>query len=260
MRDINSRVRYRTIVWCLRVGLGLAFVAVWQLSATKSVLISQSVSAPLEVISVLGEWLVGPQHRWDDILSTLAAAAVGLVIGVLLGIVLTGILASHSDVAKVLTPYVASANAVPKVVLAPLFVLWFGLGFTSKLAFVTAVISFIVFYNLFLGLRNQDQDLVRNVRALGSRRRDMFREVTVPSLTGWLIASLRVCVAFSLLGAVVAEFLGSSSGIGAVINRGQLVLAADEVIAGTVLIGSLAVILDRLLIRVESHLQRWRTA
>jgi NitT/TauT family transport system permease protein len=169
-----------------------------------------------------------------------------------------GLLVAAPPLARLLAPYVAAANAVPKVVLAPLFVLWFGFGLESKVAFVASAIFFIVFYNLYVGVRSIDPLYLTNVRVLGASSLWQIRAVYIPAMVGWIAVSLRVSVGFALLGAVVAEFLGSNQGVGHLIALGQAALAPNEVLAGVLVIAFLAAIVDSGIVRLQERLVVWR--
>ena len=160
--------------------------------------------------------------------------------------------------AAVFDPYVKAANALPRVVLAPIFALWLGLGIWSKVALGVTLVFFIVFFATFTAVRDVDQTLVDNVRVLGARRRDVTFEVLLPAAFSAIVASLRTSAGFAFAGAVVAEYIGSNAGLGRRIATAEAFFDSTGVFGGIVVIAVLALILDFALQWVEGAFSRWK--
>src|SRR5207245_421672 len=154
---------------------------------------------------------------------TMQETIIGFLLGTLLGVAVGFLFAHWEKLARIFDPLMVALNAMPRVVLAPLFILWFGLGLLSKVVMVVSLVFFVVFFSTYTGIREVDRDLVNNARILGASPRHMIRHVLLPSALTWIFASLRTSVGFALIGAVVAV-LGSG---GAPASR-----AAEKVTVG----------------------------
>jgi NitT/TauT family transport system permease protein len=151
-------------------------------------------------------------------------------------------------------------NALPRVVLAPIFLLWFGLGIWSKVAFGFTLVFFIVFFNTLEGVKSVDRVLVDNARMLGASEKQLLRHVFIPSALTWIFSSLHISVGFAITGAVVGEYLGASAGVGYAIAQAQGVFDTKGVFAGMFILMIVVLIIDLLVNRLERHLLRWRPA
>jgi NitT/TauT family transport system permease protein len=181
-----------------------------------------------------------------------------MLIALAVATALASLLAASSRAASIFEPFMALGNAAPRIALAPLFLLIFGTDLKSKVIFVATSVVFIPFFSIFRALITVDKDLLNNARCLGARRFAIIREVYLPAVTSSVVASLRVTVAFSLLTAVLAEYLASQEGIGYEIQQAQNNLQADYAIAGVVIIALIAVIIDLALRLIERRALIWR--
>lgn len=256
--DARKRSRRRTTaaVVATQIALLLALIGGWALIARDEVWVNL-VGSPVGVVSQLGEWLVDSTF-WEDMGLTSLEAVLGYGLGVLIAIVLVAIIVPVRALDRFFAPFIAMANALPKIVLAPLFILWLGFSITSKVLFVAAGIFFLIFYGVYSGVRSIDHVLLDNARVLGATRGRIIVDVYLPSIVGWLIASLRLSSAWALTAAVVSEYLGSNSGIGYRIALAQQTLDPSAVIAGIIAVAVLAVLVDQLLVLVERRYTQWR--
>jgi NitT/TauT family transport system permease protein len=158
----------------------------------------------------------------------------------------------------VLEPFLNAFNAVPRPALAPLMVIWFGLGLTSKVVLSWSIVFFIIFYNVYAGVKSIDPDYIRAVRIMGASRPQTLRFVIVPSVVSWIFAAFRVCVAYSLLGAVVGEFAGASAGLGYRLIAAGGLLQTDLLYAILIILMMVGYVLTALARRVENVLLQWR--
>jgi NitT/TauT family transport system permease protein len=168
---------------------------------------------PSKIFRDLISYVSSPEFI-DDAVSTLTATLSGLALSVAAGVALGLLLGSFNSAERVLAPFIAALNSLPRAAVAPLFVIWFGFGFLNKvmMAFFTAF--FVIFYNVLGGYKSTDRDLQTVVMLMGGRKVDVIRHVILPSLATWVFTSLRVAIAFSLIGVVIAEFIGSYNGFG----------------------------------------------
>ena len=149
-------------------------------------------------------------------------------------------------------------NAMPRVVLAPLFILWFGLGLLSKVVMVVSLVFFVVFFSTYTGIREVDRDLVNNARILGANPRHLIRHVLLPSALTWIFSSLRTSVGFALIGAVVGEYLGSHEGMGYVISYAEAMFNATGVLAGLLVLMAAVIAIDVALKRLDTRFSYWK--
>jgi len=195
---------------------------------------------------------------WLQIWVTLKEALLGFGFGVSTGIVLGVLLGQVRFLSDVLGPYIKIVNALPRIVLGSLFVVAFGFGTTSKVLLASVLVFFVVFFNAFQGVREVDRNLVANARVLGASRWQVVRNVVLPSALVWIIASLHVAFGFSIIGAIVGEFLGAQKGLGLVISNAANNFNPDGVFAAMLIIGVVALTAEALIARLEHRLLAWR--
>ena len=187
-------------------------------------------------------------------IETVLAFATGAAGGILFGFVF----ARGETIAAVFDPYIKAANALPRVVLAPIFALWFGLGIWSKVALGFTLVFFIVFFNVYQGVREVSPTVLANARMLGMNERQLLRHVYWPAALTWVFSSLHTSVGFALVGAVVGEYLGSSAGLGYKIQEAESVFDVTGVFAGMVVLMAFVLGVDSLVTVVERRLLVWR--
>ncbi len=193
-----------------------------------------------------------------DVTLTLQAAFAGLFLGMVGGIALGLVLGYARPVAETVEPVLVALNSLPRIALAPILLLWFGIGITSKIFLSLFTVFFIIFFNTYLGLRSVDPELLRAVRVMGGGRLHLARFVVLPSVFSWIFAALRTSVSFALTGAIVGEFVGSSGGLGYRMVIAAGLLDTNRVYAILLLLMVIAVALIEIAKRVEAYLLRWR--
>ena len=193
-----------------------------------------------------------------DLTLTLQAAFAGLLLGMAGGIALGLALGYARPVAETVEPVLIALNSLPRIALAPILLLWFGIGITSKIVLSLFTVFFIIFFNTYLGLRSVDPELIRAVRVMGGGRLHLARFVVLPSVFSWIFAALRTSVSFALTGAIVGEFVGSSGGLGYRMVIAAGLLDTNRVYAILLLLMVIAVVLIEIAKRVEAYLLRWR--
>jgi NitT/TauT family transport system permease protein len=212
---------------------------------------------PLEVAKVVVEWFVSGKiypHLGITLLETLLAFAVGSVLGLVVGLWL----ALSPTASALAEPYITAMNAMPRVILAPIFAVWFGLGITSKVALGVTLVFFIVFFNVYQGVKEVSPVVLANARMLGASHRQLLRHIYLPSATSWVFSSLHTSVGMAFVGAVVGEYLGSAKGVGYLILQAEGVFDINTVIAGIAVLTMFALLLDTLVTRIEARLLVWR--
>ena len=193
-----------------------------------------------------------------DLRATLAEAFLGLALGALGGVAVGLLLGYWHRAAVIVEPVMIALNSLPRITLAPLLIVWFGLGMTSKVLLSLFTVFFVIFFNTFVGVRSVDPDLVKVVRVMGGGVRQVARMVVVPSVCSWVFAALRTSVSFALTGAVVGEFVGSTSGLGYRMLLAAGLMNTERVFAIMLLLMTVGVSLVELSRRAEQYLLRWR--
>jgi len=248
-------VRSRVLAW--QIALAAAVLLAWQAGVAFKLLDPFFFSRPTDIARRIGTWLVdGTLVR--HLFVTIEESLLGLVIGAVLGIGLGFALARAPLAARVCDPFIKMLNAVPRVVLAPLFLLWFGLGIWSKVALAVTLVFFVMFFSTYEGVRNADPVLVANVRMLGASERQLVRHVLVPSALTWIFSSLQTSLGFAMVGAVVGEYLGATHGLGYVISQAEGTFDTTGVFAGMTVLGIVVVVVSVGVSRVERWLLRWK--
>src|SRR6202022_373592 len=190
---------------------------------------------------------------WKHLLITLWESILAFAIGSLGGVMVGFWFARQPVVAAIFDPYVKMANALPRVVLAPIFTLWLGLGIWSKVALGVTLVFFIVFFNVYQGVREVSATVLANGRMLGMNERQLTRHVYWPSALSWMFSSLHTSIGFAVVGAVVGEYLGSAAGLGYLIQQAGGVFDVAGVFAGMVVLAVFVLLIDWFVSLVEQR-------
>ena len=241
-----------------QVGLLVAILLAWHLAANGSDTVAFFFGKPVEVAQRLWRWFVTDadiyKHLWVTLLETLLAFVIGTLAGLGVGLWL----ALSPFASAVLDPYLKAANAMPRVILAPIFAMWFGLGIWSKVALAVTLVFFIVFFNVYQGVKEVSATVLDNGRMLGMSERQLTRHVYWPSALSWMFSSLHTSVGFAVVGAVVGEYLGSAAGLGYLIQQAEGVFDVAGVFAGMIVLAVFVILIDLLVSAVEKRLLVWR--
>lgn len=255
-----ARRRHKALIYALRLLVLVTVLGGWEL-AVNHWLDPFFYSKPSLIWSKLVTWFTDGTAQgsiWSQITVTLQEAVAGFILGSVVGVVFGILLGRARLLAEVLAPYIHALNAVPRIVLAALFVIWFGLGMESKIATAFVLVFFPVFFNAFQGAREVDRNLVNNARILGASRIQVLRSIVVPSSTSWILASLHTAFGFALIGAVVGEYTGATRGLGLLISTAQGSFDAAGIYAGMFITTVLALLAEIVLGLMEKRLLRWR--
>ena len=237
--------------------LAAALLALWYLGVGSGVLSPLFFGHPTAIAKQIIEWFVSGEiwpHLALTIGETLMAFAAGTTMGVLAGLWL----GLSPRTLSVLDPFIKAANAMPRVILAPIFAMWFGLGMGSKVALGFTLVFFIVFFNVLQGVREVSPVVLNGTRMLGASRAQLLRHVYLPAALSWVFSSLHVSVGMAFVGAVIAEYLGSAAGVGYLILQAQGVFDVDAVFAGIVVLTACALALDAVVTVAEKRLLVWQ--
>jgi NitT/TauT family transport system permease protein len=213
---------------------------------------------PLKIFQRIWGWFFTSAdiyvHLWITLLETVLAFGIGTAAGLGMGLWL----ALSPLAAAILDPYIKAANSMPRVILAPIFAVWFGLGVASKVALGVTLTFFIVFFNVYQGVKEVSPVVLANARMLGAGQRQLLRHVYLPSATSWVFSSLHTSVGLAFVGAVVGEYLGSSSGVGYLILQAEGSFDINTVMAGILVLTAFALLLDAAVGWVERRLMKWQ--
>jgi len=245
----------------------IAIFAVWQLLTQPGLLppivwdnpdrAAFFFGEPAKIFGVIWDWFSEGSiygHLWVTLEETALAFAIGSLLGLAVGLWL-----GLSPMASaILDPYITAMNAMPRVVLAPIFMVWFGLGIWSKVALGVTLVFFIVFFNVYQGVKEVSPVVLNNTVMLGANRRQLLRYVYLPSATSWVFSSLHTSVGMAFVGAVVGEYLGSASGVGYLIHQAEGAFDINTVFAGILVLTAFALILDFAVTHAERRLLVWR--
>jgi NitT/TauT family transport system permease protein len=261
-------------IWQLLV-LVVVFVA-WHL-ASRNPNTAFFFGEPLKVLARLWQWFtvgsgsievgVGdatwftlhfPAEIYAHLLVTLTETLLAFALGTSLGLGVGLWLALSPLTSAILDPYVKAANAMPRVILAPIFAMWFGLGIWSKVALAVTLVFFIVFFNVYQGVKEVSPVVLANTRMLGANGRQLLRSVYLPSATSWVFSSLHTSVGLAFVGAIVGEYLGSARGVGYLILQAEGSFDINTVFAGILVLTAFALVLDMLVGRIEKRLMKWQ--
>jgi NitT/TauT family transport system permease protein len=258
----------RKNLWIYQTLLLLGIFVFWQL-ATQPGLIPPFVwdnpdraafffGEPVRMAKVIWAWFVTDANIYPHLLVTLQETVLAFFIGSLLGLAVGLWLGLTPTASALLDPYITAMNAMPRVVLAPIFMVWFGLGIWSKVALGVTLVFFIVFFNVYQGVKEVSPVVLNNATMLGATRRQLLRYVYLPSATSWLFSSLHTSVGMAFVGAVVGEYLGSAKGIGYLIHIAEGAFDINAVFAGIFVLTAFALVLDLIVTRIERRLLVWR--
>lgn len=213
---------------------------------------------PLVIFSRIGAWFFTKgdiyEHLWVTLVETVLAFGIGTVLGLACGLWL----ALSPLAAAIAEPYIKALNSMPRVILAPIFAVWFGLGIASKVALGVTLVFFIVFFNVYQGVKEVSPVVLANARMLGATQKQLLRHVYLPSAMSWVFSSLHTSVGLAFVGAVVGEYLGSSRGVGYLILQAEGAFDINTVMAGILVLTGFALVLDAAVGQIERRLMKWQ--
>src|SRR5438094_5070967 len=237
------------------IAFGL-LLGIWEAAGRAGMLNPLFMPMPSSIAAALYD-LFSDGRIWPHLEATFTAAIVGLTLGIVVGIVLGVVGALVPLIAELLAPVMTMLNAIPRVVLAPLFVIWLGIGLASKVALSFVLVAVLIFFTVFTGIRHVDPKLIERVVTLGGNRRALVRHVYLPSVASWVLANLKIAVGFAFTGALVGEFVAATHGLGYLLSFAQSTYNAALMFALIVLILLVVLLIFAIAGRLEKYLLRW---
>ncbi len=239
-----------------RLIFGLVLLTFWEMSSGR--LIDPFwVSSPSKVFRYLYEVFVDGSifgHLGITLYETFAGFLIGSVLGIGLGFVL----GRREVLAQILDPYVVAFNGIPRIALAPLFIIWFGIGPTSKVILVLSVVFFLTFFNTYAGVKGVESELKNILRIMGASERQILMKVTLPAIVPWITTGLKISLPYAIVAAVVGEFIAASKGLGYLINYNTSLFSTTGALGGILILALVVVACNEVINRAESYLLRWR--
>lgn len=246
----------RTRLLLYRGLFGLALLIAWEASSGR--LIDPFwVSSPSKVFGYLAE-VTRDGSIFQHTAVTLYETVVGFVLGAVAGVSFGFLLAGRATLAAVLDPYIVAFNGIPRIALAPLFIIWFGIGPTSKVVLVVIVVFFLTFFSTYSGIQGVDIELKNILRVMGASERQVMLKVTVPATIPWVLTGLKLSVPYALVGAVVGEFIAADRGLGYLINYNTSLFSTTGALGGILILALIVMLCNEGLNRAEARLLRWR--
>lgn len=216
-------------------------------------------------------WFSKPSHIWALFLQeiqngrllthlqvTLSETFTGFPLGALSGLTAGFLLGRWTTLAQIVDPYILGVYGIPRIALAPLFIVWFGIGPLSKIMLVAMVVFFLTFFNTYAGVRSVGPELINVARVMGANERKILLKVILPASSPWIFTGLKMSVPYSLVGALVGEFMASNKGLGYMIMLKSNLFDTTGVLVGILTIMIIVILLNSVLNRVERHVLRWR--
>jgi NitT/TauT family transport system permease protein len=240
-----------------RIALAIAFLAIWQIGSTTKVFDATTISSPGAIWQHLVKWSLDGTlwfHSAITIEETLAGFAIGAVAGIALGFAI----GQNRTLAELLDPFILAFYSVPKVALAPLFVVWFGIGMPMKIILAAVTVVFIVFFNTLAGVRNVDRDLLDAVWLMGASRTQVLVHVIIPSALSLALTGVRIAIPYALIGAIIGELIASNRGIGYLIASSGSQYDTAGVFAALLVLTIVALLLNALVDAIDRRTSRWK--
>jgi NitT/TauT family transport system permease protein len=239
--------------------LAIGGIVLWELVAEFGIVDEFWISKPSKIFPETIRYLSSPEG-WYAVGVTVYEAAAGFALAIVFGVISGFLITRSAYVKSVLNPFVGVMNAVPRLALIPLFIVWFGIGSPSKIMMVFMICYFVVLVNTISAIESVDRELVLVARLLGAGKRDIQRKVIIPSSIPWLFAATRICVGNAFGGAVVAEMVAGNGGLGYMVSAAAALLNLRDVFVAVIIVMAIAYCCDVLLLRLERRLLRWRPA
>ena len=253
----TAEKRHRIFVLVARVVVGVGFLALWYYASGRWI-DTLLISSPDLVGARLWRWL-WDGTLWDNLSITLLATVWGFGIGCTVGFLCGLLFGRYNTLAEIFDPYISAVYSIPKIALAPLFIIWFGIGIESKVAVSAAIVFLVIFLNTYSGVREVNPIYVNTTRIMGGGELSVLRHVIIPSAASWVITGLKVSVPYALVGTVIGEFMSANRGIGFLISQATGLFNTTSVYAGIAVLAMVGAIINTGLKYLEAWVLRWRS-
>jgi NitT/TauT family transport system permease protein len=253
----SRRTRSGVAILLAQIGILVAILAFWQLGVSDEAL--PYFSRPTLVAAKLVE-LLGSNEIYRHIAVTLTEIGVGYALGASIGLALGFVLGRSAFLSATLQPYIMGLYSIPKIALAPVFIVWLGLGIASKIAVVFLASFFLVFFNTYSGLLSLNEELVRLARLMGASWPQATMRVILPASAHQIFLGLKTAVPYAVIGAVIGEYIGSNEGLGYFILYASQTYDAPALFAGIIILVTIVFLANFILTAIEARVIRWRTA
>jgi NitT/TauT family transport system permease protein len=240
----------------LALAPGLVLLAFWEWASGR--LIREIYVSKPSAIAVRLYELFATGEILPHLVVTLQELVLGYIVGVASGVVVGYWLGRSPRVAAVVEPYVMAFYGIPKIALAPLFIIWFGIGIGSKIALAGIMVFFLTFYNVYTGVRNVDREYANLALIMGAKERQLTRHVYLPAAAPFVLLGMRMAIPYSVIGVIVGEFASSTKGLGLFINQASSTYDPAGVFAGIVILLGFILVANFGAARLERRLLRWR--
>nr|WP_321256854.1 ABC transporter permease [uncultured Pseudodesulfovibrio sp.] len=228
----------------------------WEIAAQQKIINTFYASQPTAIASDFIHF-VGSGEILPHLLTTLQEAVFGLFFGTIAGIICGVSLGKTKRLADLFEPIITALYGIPKLALAPIFILWFGLGIESKIFLSALLVFYLVFFSTYSGIRNINPDIIATVKLMGANRRQIFFKVTLPSSIPWILTGVRGGIGASLLGAIVGEYMGASAGLGWMVQYATTTYQVDRVMSCILTLLLIGLAFNNGLKLIEKRLLRW---
>lgn len=258
VEDRDGRRDSRLVIWSLRLGLLVAALLAWEYLAG-ALDIEFFISRPTEIGAQLWEW-VTTGYLQQHLAITLQEMALGFLLGAVTGVLAGFVLGLIPLLGRILDPFITAIYSLPKLALAPLFVLWFGIGMGMKVILTAVIVFFLVFWNTYTGVVETSRELLDVLRVIGAKQRHLIRMVVLPSAMTYMYVGLKLAIPYALVGAVVGELISSNRGLGFILMSSAGAFDTAGLLAALTILVFIATAMNAVLNRTESHVMRWKRA
>jgi len=254
--ELKTSDRRLSAVWVWRIVFLVVFLAAWQLAAGRLLDLFWT-SSPIAIVETLWNWIVSGL-LFRHLAVTFEETIIGFLIGTFLGIAAAFVVGQSELLREALDPFFTAIYGLPKIALAPLFIMWFGIGMLPKIVLAAVSVFFLVFFNTLSGVRQTDQAMVDALRLMGASRTDILKKVVLPSSLPWIFLGLKLGLPYGFVGAVAAEMMASNQGIGFLTQSSAGQFDTSGVFAALLALMIVTTALNEALSKLERWAFRWK--
>lgn len=253
----SHRLRSATLLWLARLAVAAAVLGIWQLLVSEGVVRAFYISQPTDIARFLYHYFADGTV-WPNLETTLEETVIGFAIGMVSGVLVALALVRYAPLERLFGPFLVALNALPRVALAPLFVLWFGIGEAPKIYLAISLVFFLALLNTQAGAKSVPNDLTMTAKVMGSTRAQEFRKLILPYSIPAIFAAIKLGIVYALLGAVVGEMLSAQKGLGQQVSYYSQSFNSAGLFAVLIILAVLGVLLSSIASAVEGRLLRWK--